>query len=117
VASDGFQGFSQRRYQVWLPRRPSPVTVLTQYYIQNGTFAFSDPVACSPIDPTPHSCARGTDNDVGFYECKQERYILTLCINLLDFVASSWEMSFFAPHSMADLVRLMGGPETFIQRV
>lgn len=80
VISDGFQGFSQRRYQ-------------------NGTFAFSDPVACSPIDPTPHSCARGTDNNVGFYE------------------SSSWEMSFFAPHSMADLVRLMNGTDTFVQRV
>jgi len=80
VTSDGFQGFAQRRYQ-------------------NGTFAFSDPVECSPVDPTPHSCARGTDNDSGFYE------------------SSSWEMSFFAPQSMADLVRLMGGAETFIQRV
>lgn len=36
---------------------------------QNGSFAFSSPDACSPIDPTPHSCARGEDNDVGFYEC------------------------------------------------
>ena len=37
---------------------------------QNGTFAFSDPVDCSPLDTVGHSCARGTDNDVGFYECQ-----------------------------------------------
>ncbi|KAJ7472327.1 glycosyl hydrolase family 92-domain-containing protein [Mycena galericulata] len=80
VTSDGFSGFAQRRYP-------------------NGTFAFSPPNACSPVDPVSHSCARGTDNDVGFYE------------------SSSWEYSFFAPHSMATLVELMGGPETFVTRV
>ncbi|KAF9479830.1 hypothetical protein BDN70DRAFT_806378 [Pholiota conissans] len=80
VSSDGFNGFSQRRYA-------------------NGTFAFSPPNACSPVDPTPHSCARGTDNNVGFYE------------------SSSWEMSFFAPHSMSTLIGLMGGDATFISRV
>ncbi|KAF8154600.1 glycosyl hydrolase family 92-domain-containing protein [Crassisporium funariophilum] len=80
VSSDGFTGFAQRRYP-------------------NGTFAFSPPDACSPIDPTPHSCARGTDNNVGFYE------------------SSSWEMSFFAPHSMSTIIRLMGGDATFINRV
>ncbi|KAJ8487577.1 hypothetical protein ONZ45_g14281 [Pleurotus djamor] len=80
VTSDGFSGFAQRRFA-------------------NGTFAFSPPNACSPVDPSPHSCARGSDNNVGFYE------------------SSSWEMSFFAPHSMSTLVRLMGGPSTFIDRV
>ncbi|KAH8091050.1 glycosyl hydrolase family 92-domain-containing protein [Cristinia sonorae] len=80
VTSDGFTGFSQRRFA-------------------NGTFAFSPPDACSPIDPTPHSCARGTDNNVGFYE------------------SSSWEYSFFAPHSMATLIKLMGGNATFISRL
>ncbi|KAJ7604653.1 glycosyl hydrolase family 92-domain-containing protein [Roridomyces roridus] len=80
VTSDGFSGFAQRRYP-------------------NGTFAFSPPNACSPIDPVSHSCARGTDNDVGFYE------------------SSSWEYSFFAPHSMATLVELMGGPTAFVSRV
>ncbi|KAF7377608.1 Glycoside hydrolase family 92 protein [Mycena sanguinolenta] len=80
VTSDGFSGFAQRRYP-------------------NGTFAFSPPNACSPVDPVSHSCARGTDNDVGFYE------------------SSSWEYSFFAPHSMATLVGLMGGPDTFVARV
>lgn len=80
VTSDGFTGFAQRRFP-------------------NGTFAYSDPVACSPRDTVGHSCARGTDNNVGFYE------------------SSSWEYSFFAPHSMATLVGLMGGVETFISRV
>ncbi|TCD68504.1 hypothetical protein EIP91_010560 [Steccherinum ochraceum] len=80
VTSDGFTGFAQRRFA-------------------NGTFAFSPPDACSPIDPVGHSCARGTDNNVGFYE------------------SSSWEYSFFVPHSMATIIRLMGGNDTFIQRV
>ncbi|KAF5366597.1 hypothetical protein D9758_008976 [Tetrapyrgos nigripes] len=80
VTSDGFSGFAQRRFP-------------------NGTFALSPPDACSPVDPTPHSCARGDDNDTGFYE------------------SSSWEMSFFAPHSVATLIRLMGGTDTFINRV
>ncbi|KII85438.1 glycoside hydrolase family 92 protein [Plicaturopsis crispa FD-325 SS-3] len=80
VTSDGFAGFAQRRYT-------------------NGTFAYSPPDACSPVDPVGHSCARGTDNNVGFYE------------------SSSWEYSFFAPHSMSTLVSLMGGNDTFISRV
>ncbi|KAH7874906.1 glycosyl hydrolase family 92-domain-containing protein [Lentinula edodes] len=80
VTSDGFSGFAQRRYQ-------------------NGTFAFTDPITCSPVDPIAHSCARGDDNDSGFYE------------------SSSWEMSFFAPHSVATLVQLMGGNTTFVDRV
>ncbi|KAG6831560.1 hypothetical protein H0H92_009479 [Tricholoma furcatifolium] len=80
VTSDGFSGFLQRRYP-------------------NGTFAYSPPDACSPVDPVVHSCARGTDNDVGFYE------------------SSSWEMSFFAPQSMSTVVGLMGGPDTFVSRV
>ncbi|KAF9261279.1 hypothetical protein L218DRAFT_1046753 [Marasmius fiardii PR-910] len=80
VTSDGFSGFAQRRFQ-------------------NGTFAFSPPDACSPVDPVGHSCARGDDNDTGFYE------------------SSSWEMSFFAPHSMATIIKLMGGTSTFISRL
>ncbi|KAJ7100677.1 glycosyl hydrolase family 92-domain-containing protein [Mycena belliarum] len=80
VTSDGFSGFAQRRFP-------------------NGTFAFSPPNACSPVDPVGHSCARGTDNNVGFYE------------------SSSWEYSFFAPHSMASVIALMGGAATFVPRV
>ncbi|CAK5262259.1 unnamed protein product [Mycena citricolor] len=80
VTSNGFSGFMQRRYP-------------------NGTFAFSPPDACSPVDPVAHSCARGTDNNVGFYE------------------SSSWEYSFFAPQSMSTMIRLMGGDDTFIARL
>ncbi|KIJ39487.1 glycoside hydrolase family 92 protein [Sphaerobolus stellatus SS14] len=80
VTSDGFTGFMQRKFP-------------------NGTFAFSDPVDCSPLDTVGHSCARGTDNNVGFYE------------------SSSWEYSFFAPQSMATIIELMGGNDTFINRV
>ncbi|KAJ7176679.1 glycosyl hydrolase family 92-domain-containing protein [Mycena filopes] len=80
VTSDGFSGFAQRRYP-------------------NGTFAPSPPNACSPVDPVGHSCARGTDNNVGFYE------------------SSSWEYSFFAPHSMSTLIGLMGGAANFVTRV
>ncbi|KAF7313852.1 hypothetical protein HMN09_00542700 [Mycena chlorophos] len=77
---DGFKGYAQRRYA-------------------NGTFIFSNPEKCSPIDTNGSSCARGTDNDSGFYE------------------SSSWEYSFYAPQSMATIVELMGGPETFISRL
>ncbi|KAF9070156.1 glycosyl hydrolase family 92-domain-containing protein [Rhodocollybia butyracea] len=80
ITSDGFSGFAQKRFQ-------------------NGTFIFTNPVTCSPVDPVASSCARGDDNVSGFYE------------------SSSWEMSFFAPHSVATLVRLMGGNTTFVERV
>lgn len=81
---------------------------------QNGTFAFSDPVDCSPLDTVGHSCARGTDNDVGFYECEHHSSLCTIVSKVP--LASSWEYSFFAPHSMATIVELMGGNETFINR-
>ena len=81
VASDGFAGFSQRRYPVrpfFLPYsqcHPFRDTTfgfsLVCSMLQNGTFASSDPVACSPLDTVGHSCARGSDNDVGFYECQR----------------------------------------------
>lgn len=69
VTSDGFSGFAQRRFPVtsqlfsYMPSYPD------SKYFQNGSFAFSPPNACSPVDPVGHSCARGTDNNVGFYEC------------------------------------------------
>jgi hypothetical protein len=88
---------------------------------QNGTFAFSPPNACSPVDPVGHSCARGTDNNVGFYECALSFFCLAMrrsvLIHSVRAAASSWEYSFFAPHSMATLVALMGGPAAFISRV
>ncbi|GJJ06552.1 hypothetical protein Clacol_000744 [Clathrus columnatus] len=80
VTSDGFTGFAQKK-------------------LPNGTFVYTDPVDCSPLDTVGHSCARGTDNNVGFYE------------------SSSWEYSFFAPQSMATVIELMGGAQTFVNRV
>lgn len=47
----------------------SSIEVVLMQYVQNGTFAYSPPNACSPVDPVGHSCARGNDNNVGFYEC------------------------------------------------
>lgn len=70
VTSDGFSGFAQRRFPVsssfW---ERSYIYAYLHNDLQNGSFAFSPPDACSPVDPTPHSCVRGTDNNVGFYEC------------------------------------------------
>lgn len=81
VESDGFTGFSQKRYS-------------------NGTFYYTDPIDCSPADPDQNrECSLQDDNIVGFYE------------------SSSWEYSYFAPHDMAYLVKLMGGNTTFIQRL
>ncbi len=71
LTHDGFTGFAQRRFQVGYPsiRMHRPLLSNLAIFVQNGTFAFSPPDACSPVDPSPHSCARGTDNNVGFYEC------------------------------------------------
>ncbi|EPT04555.1 hypothetical protein FOMPIDRAFT_131733 [Fomitopsis schrenkii] len=85
VTSDGFSGFSQKRYS-------------------NGTFYYTDPIDCSPVDPDQNrECSLQDDNVVGFYE------------------SSSWEYSYFAPHDMATVVDLMGGNvrflDTFIQRL
>jgi hypothetical protein len=64
VTSNGFSGFVQRRYPVCfiLPPLCSNTTPA-----QNGTFAFSPLTTCSLVDPVGHSCARGTDNNVGFH--------------------------------------------------
>ncbi|KAL1747392.1 glycoside hydrolase family 92 protein [Schizophyllum fasciatum] len=80
VKYDNFTGFVQKR-------------------LQNGTFLYTPPDACSPVDSGSHSCARGDDNDTGFYE------------------SSSYEYSFWAPHSMATIVKLMGGSDSFISRL
>jgi putative alpha-1,2-mannosidase len=81
VTSDGFKGFAQKRFM-------------------NGSFAYTDPVDCSPNDQdTSRECSLQEDNEVGFYE------------------SSSWEYSWFAPHDMAHLVKVMGGNETFVARL
>ena len=72
---------------------------LTSHTSQNGTFVYTPPDACSPVDSGSHSCARGDDNDTGFYE------------------SSSYEYSFWAPHSMSSIVKFMGGAEGFVTRL
>ncbi|KIK09775.1 glycoside hydrolase family 92 protein [Laccaria amethystina LaAM-08-1] len=81
VTSDGFKGFAQKRYP-------------------NGTFAYTDPIDCSPNDKDDNRpCSLQGDNVNGFYE------------------SSSWEYSWYAPHDTAHLVQLMGGKETFVKRL
>ncbi|KAG5724268.1 hypothetical protein E4T56_gene15923, partial [Termitomyces sp. T112] len=81
VESDGFQGFMQKRFS-------------------NGSFAFTNPVDCSPKDKnTSRACSLQSNNVVGFYE------------------SSSWEYSWFAPHDTAHLIDLMGGNDTFVKRL
>ncbi|KAA1467435.1 alpha-1,2-mannosidase, putative subfamily [Dentipellis sp. KUC8613] len=63
----------------------------------NGSFAYVDPRHCSPV--LGHEECYGGAPDQDFYE------------------ASSWEYSFYAPHDMARLIALMGGPQTFIARL
>ncbi|KAF9467382.1 glycoside hydrolase family 92 protein [Collybia nuda] len=81
VVSDGFKGFSQKRFS-------------------NGTFAFNNPVDCSPNDKNDtRACSLQGSNENGFYE------------------SSSWEYSWFAPHDTAHLIELMGGNATFVKRL
>lgn len=81
VESDGFKGFIQKR-------RP------------DGSFAFEDPVNCSPKDnDTSRECSLQGDNESGGYE------------------SSLWELSWFAPHDTAYLIELMGGNKTFVDRL
>ncbi|KAL1718177.1 glycoside hydrolase family 92 protein [Schizophyllum commune] len=80
VQYDNFTGYVQKR-------------------LENGTFVYTSPDACSPVDSGSHSCARGDDNDTGFYE------------------SSSYEYSFWAPHSMSSIVKFMGGAEGFVTRL
>ncbi|KAL1688597.1 glycoside hydrolase family 92 protein [Schizophyllum commune] len=80
VQYDNFTGYVQKR-------------------LENGTFVYTPPDACSPVDSGSHSCARGDDNDTGFYE------------------SSSYEYSFWAPHSMSSIVKFMGGAEGFVTRL
>ncbi len=115
VTHDGFTGFAQRRYPVGCVCNSSYKT-LTRGLSQNGTFAFSSPDACSPVDPVGHSCARGSDNNVGFYECKSLDVVPQMLADRF-LAASSWEYSFYAPQSVATLIDLMGGNATFTDRV
>ncbi|KAJ7891419.1 hypothetical protein B0H14DRAFT_3428716 [Mycena olivaceomarginata] len=59
IVSSYVDGWWQTGYERW-------VLGLAHRRYPNGTFAFSPPNACSPVDPMGHSCARGMDNNVGF---------------------------------------------------
>ncbi|KAI0032107.1 glycoside hydrolase family 92 protein [Vararia minispora EC-137] len=81
IKSDGYKGFMQKR-------RP------------DGSFAFEDPVNCSPNDQNnSRSCSLQGNNIEGMYE------------------SSSWEYSWFVPHDTAHLIELMGGNDTFVKRL
>ncbi|KAF7294030.1 Glycoside hydrolase family 92 protein [Mycena kentingensis (nom. inval.)] len=55
VVSDGFKGFSQKRYS-------------------NGKFNFTNPKHCSPVDSTTTECSLQSDNLNGFYESSSWEY-------------------------------------------
>ncbi|EJD51198.1 alpha-1,2-mannosidase, putative subfamily [Auricularia subglabra TFB-10046 SS5] len=63
----------------------------------NGSFSFVDPRFCSPV--LGHTSCFLNDQGGEFYE------------------ASSWEYSFYVPQDMASVVKLMGGPETYVKRL
>ncbi|KZT22603.1 glycoside hydrolase family 92 protein [Neolentinus lepideus HHB14362 ss-1] len=65
----------------------------------NGTFSYQNPINCSPQDNVTTECSLQGDNVNGFYE------------------SSSWEYSWFAPHDTAYLITLMGGNQTFVNRL
>jgi len=75
-------------------------TGFTQKRFPNGTFQTMDPTDCSPVDKnTSRACSLQENNVVGFFE------------------SSAWEYSFFAPHDTAELIKLMGGNTTFVNRL
>ncbi|KAF6827127.1 glycoside hydrolase family 92 protein [Colletotrichum plurivorum] len=81
IQSDGFSNFVARRFQ-------------------NGTFAPSQPVDCSPRDNnSSRPCSLQYTNTWGVYE------------------SSSWEYSLYAPHDVKGLVSLLGGNKTFEDRL
>ncbi|KAL5524031.1 hypothetical protein ACEPAG_8204 [Sanghuangporus baumii] len=71
-----------------------------QKHYLNGTFANRDPMDCSPQDTDASRSWSLIENIVnGFYE------------------SSAWEYSFFASHDTAHLIELMGGNDTFVERL
>ncbi|KAG6866373.1 hypothetical protein C0991_005294 [Blastosporella zonata] len=98
VVSDGFKGtmICIRMWDVSLNNIPAG---FMQKRFSNGTFAFTNPINCSPNDNSSRSCSLQSDNVNGFYE------------------SSSWEYSWFAPHDTAHLIELMGGNATFVKRL
>ncbi|KAJ5391953.1 hypothetical protein N7509_007443 [Penicillium cosmopolitanum] len=61
----------------------------------NGTWGFQDPIACSALA----SWCSLTSNPSETFE------------------SSIWEYLFYVPHDMANLIELVGGPDTFVKRL
>ncbi|KIJ52538.1 glycoside hydrolase family 92 protein [Sphaerobolus stellatus SS14] len=87
VTNTGFSGFIQ-------PRNANGTFFLNPTFDLNNTF---NPTHCSPVFGHEDCFLFSTGGE--FYE------------------ASSWEYSFYAPHDMAKLIKLMGGPQTFSARL
>lgn len=64
-------------------------TNFVQKRYPNGSFSRVDPIACSPIDTEQRACSLQSTNVAGVYE------------------TSSWEYSFYAPHDVEGLIRLL----------
>lgn len=65
-----------------------------QKRLPNGTFVFTDPIACSPIDTEDRACSLQNTNTAGTYE------------------TSPWEYSFYAPHDVEGLINLLAPNNT-----
>lgn len=87
----------------------------SRWHLQNGSFAFNAPDECSPVNPTPLACGLEPWNTAGFYECNHRLLVFGPILTRLS--ASSWEMSFYAPHAMAKVIELMGSNQSFITRL
>ncbi|KAL1728271.1 glycoside hydrolase family 92 protein [Schizophyllum commune] len=71
-----------------------------QKRLPNGDFNYTDPIHCSlKDDDSSRECSLTAGNTNGFYE------------------SSSWEYAWFVPHDTAYLIELMGGDETFVDRL
>ncbi|KIK98477.1 glycoside hydrolase family 92 protein [Paxillus rubicundulus Ve08.2h10] len=101
--SDDVEKYTNRSYyyrNVWDPSVVSDgFKGFMQKRYSNGTFFYTDPVDCSPNGHQATACSLQADNTNGFYE------------------SSSWEYSWYAPHDTAHLIELMGGNETFLERL
>ena len=99
-----YSGRSTNWQNLFLPSQTSSLfngtdTGFTGYFqprYLNGTFGFLDPIACSSLDSVFCSL---TSNPTEVFE------------------SSIWEYQFYVPHQNAQLIQLLGGPETFVRRL
>ncbi|CAG8975607.1 hypothetical protein HYALB_00006814 [Hymenoscyphus albidus] len=61
----------------------------------NGTWGFQDPIKCAPIEGF---CSLTSNPQETFED-------------------SIWEYQFYVPHDISTLITLLGGPQTFVERV